>query len=150
MAKSAKKVSMFRPHERAKLMTVGPSLTRQEFKDECDINTIMRRYEKSGVVSHVRKSEPQYGDFVGIPDFQQSLNMLNAATESFMQLPARVRREFDNDPRQFVQFVEDPANLEKVREYGLANVPEPEAKPQRVEVVNQPIEKKEEAAKVVA
>ena len=36
--------------------------TKQEFRDECDINVLMERYEKSGVISHMNKATPQYLD----------------------------------------------------------------------------------------
>lgn len=118
--------------------TVGPSRTRQEFAEECDINTIMARYETHGVISHVNQREPMYIDLDNIPDLQAALDILETATASFMTLPAKVRKEFDNDPHQFIAFAEDPASLPKLREWGLAlpeKVPDP---PMRVEVVNAP------------
>lgn len=42
--------------------------TQQQFKDECDINEIMRRFGKTGQVpSNVRA--PMYGDFTEVGDF---------------------------------------------------------------------------------
>ncbi|QCQ84707.1 internal scaffolding protein [Blackfly microvirus SF02] len=113
-----------------------PSLTRQEFAAECDINTLMAQYEKTGVINHFNNGEPRYYDFEEMPDLQNSLHILAEATTAFMSLPAHVRKEFDNDPTKFIEFASDPKNLEKMREYGLAApAPEPE-KPQKVEIVN--------------
>lgn len=37
-------------------------LTRQSFKDECDINNIIKTYTDTGLVNHVAKSRPIYGE----------------------------------------------------------------------------------------
>lgn len=116
-----------------------PSLTRQEFKAECDINTIMARYETTGVISHIGKTTPQYVDVTGMPpDFASALAILADAEAAFSQLPAKVRREFDNDPVKFVEFAQDPANVDRMREWGLAEPLPPPAPVQKVEVVNPP------------
>lgn len=123
----------------------SPSLTRQEFAAECDINTLMAQYEKTGVINHFNSGQPQYYDFEAVPDLQQSLHIMRDATDAFMRLPAAVRKEFDNDPTLFVEFATDPKNLEKMREFGLAApAPEPE-KPQKVEIVNPPPAPKSDA-----
>lgn len=114
------------------------SLTRQEFADECDINNIMSKYQQVGVVSHINPAAPLYVDYSDAPDLVTALNMLRDADDQFMQLPAKVRREFDNDPVKFVEFASNEENIDKMREWGLAPpevVPEP---PMRVEVVNPP------------
>lgn len=114
------------------------SLTRQEFADECDINNIMAKYKTTGVLQHINATAPVYYDFSETPDLASALAMLREADEAFMRLPATARREFDNDPTKFVMFAEDPDNLPKMREWGLA---EPEKAPDpimKVEVVNPP------------
>lgn len=118
--------------------SVEPSLTRQEFAAECDINTLMAQYEKTGVINHFNSGTPQYFDFEDMPDLQQSLEIMRDATAAFMQLPAIVRKEFDNDPAEFVKFATDEKNADKLREWGLmAPPPEPE-KVQKVEIMNPP------------
>lgn len=99
----------------------GPSLTRQEFAEECDVNSIMARYERTGALPANHIGEPFYADFTQIPDdLMQSLRMFSEAEKAFMMLPASVRREFDNDPHAFVGFATDPNNLGQMREWGLA------------------------------
>lgn len=112
-----------------------PSLTRQEFAEECDINTIMARYEAGGAVSHVNKAQPMYMDMTAIPDLREALDIMRDATISFNSLPAKVRREFDNDPQKFVDYAQNPENLARMREWGLAAPAPVEALPMRVEVV---------------
>lgn len=118
------------------LVNEEPSLTRQEFADECDINSIMARYEKTGVISHVTPRQPMYVDYTAIPaDLAGTLAMLQLGEEAFMTLPASVRKEFDNNAINFVDFASDPKNLDQMREWGLAP-PEPQpASPVEVRIV---------------
>lgn len=97
-----------------------PSLTQQNFKNECDINFIMKRWEKTGELTHVRSNAPSYGDFSNLGDYQSSLNVVLAAQEAFDSLPAVVRNRFSNDPAMFVEFVQDPSNADAIVELGLA------------------------------
>lgn len=113
-----------------------PSLTRQEFAAECDINTLMAQYEKTGVINHFNRGAPQYVDFEAVPDLQTALHTLHEATAAFNNLPAIVRKEFDNDPVQFIEFATDPKNLDKMREYGLAAPLPPPERIQKVEITN--------------
>lgn len=117
-----------------------PSLTRQEFAAECDINTLMSQYEKTGLLpqSAVNNTEPRYLDVSDVPDLMSALNLLNAATEAFMALPAITRREFDNDPVKFIQYAENPENLDRMREWGLAPPKPQPAPPTEVKVVAMP------------
>lgn len=39
-----------------------PSLTKQSFKDECDINQIVAKFEKTGLVNHLARGVPQFAD----------------------------------------------------------------------------------------
>lgn len=122
------KYSFYIPHKRVPAEIGGPSLTQQEFMDECDINNIMDRYEKTGVISHVARREPRYLDLSDVPDFQSAMAFMHDAEAAFMSLPARVRKEFDNDAGKFVEFAGDPANLDQMRSWGLAP-PKPEPPP---------------------
>lgn len=137
--------SAYKPHERLSYEDKdGMSLTRQEFADECDINNIMARYENSGMLSHLQapNREPMYVDAWEIPDFRSAMDMMNVANAAFMSLPASVRREFDNDPALFVEFVEnrhsDEKATAKLKEWGLLAPEEVVPPPQRVEIVNPP------------
>lgn len=77
--------------------------TKSEFADECDINLIMARFRKTGVLPQsAHAAAARYGDFSQVPDFMQMQDKLIAANELFAALPAAVRKQFDNDPGQFV------------------------------------------------
>jgi phage internal scaffolding protein len=95
-----------------------PSLTKQSFRDECDINNILRQFNVTGELP-TGSVQPQYGDFSGITDYQSALNAVMAAQDSFLQLPAKVRAKFDNDPALFVEFASDEANRDEMKALGL-------------------------------
>lgn len=142
MAKEAKDYreglrSAYIPHERVSLDTGAVSCTRQEFAEECDINAIMARYEKVGGFLPPPVAEPRYLDLTQMPtDFQSAMHVMMEAENAFMSLPASVRFSFENDPARFVEFAMDGANLDKMREWGLAPAAAQEGPPMRVEVVN--------------
>jgi len=95
-----------------------PSLTKQSFRDECDINNILRKFNVTGQLP-AGSVQPQYGDFSGITDYQSALNAVMAAQDSFLALPAKIRSRFDNDPALFVEFASDEANKDEMRAMGL-------------------------------
>jgi len=104
-------------------MPKGESLTKQSFIDECDINKIIARFIKTGSDKGLQGSplsEKNYGDFSDVPDLIGLYERIHTAEESFMTLPPDVRRKFENDPLQFMEFASDPSNYDEMRELGLA------------------------------
>ncbi|QXP08049.1 MAG: internal scaffolding protein [Arizlama microvirus] len=97
-----------------------PDLAQQSDSRETDINFIVNTYAKTGQMPQ-RVEPAQYGDFSEITDFRDALERVNAAKEMFAGIPAKIRKEFDNDPGRFLAFANNPANAEKLVEYGLAN-----------------------------
>lgn len=98
------------------------SRTKQSMKAECDINNIMRKYQRTGAIAHVRQFGGQYGD-VSPVDFHEAMNTVLEAEKMFLALPATLRRRFDNDPAEFLRFVQDPATVEEQIELGLREAP---------------------------
>ena len=128
------KYGAYVPHADVSISAFDTSYTRQEFADECDINTIMKRYESAAIPSHVNPREPMYLDLTDVPDFQTALDRLRDADAAFMTLPATVRREFDNDPATFMEFAVKPDNLDQLREWGLAKPVEAPPEPMSVRI----------------
>lgn len=122
---------------RPKKVFTQESRAQQQFKDECDINSILRRFEKTRTLPIV-DTPPSFGDFSNVPSFTEALNLLNDARESFMDLSAVQRAHFDNDPAKFLDFCSNPANADKLVELGfmVRPAPTPEAPPQKVVIVN--------------
>lgn len=106
--------------------SVEPSLTKQEFKDDCDINRIVARFIQSGgtVLDSVNNLQAVYGDFSNIPDFTAMQAFVADAYSAFYQLPAELRYKFKNDPQKLIDFVNDPVNEAKAVELGLLAKPE--------------------------
>lgn len=95
-----------------------PSLAKQSFKEECDINTIVERFAITGELpTNVRM--PTYDDFTGVTDFHTAMNAIAKANEAFDAMPANVRARFHNDPAEFVDFCSSKDNLEEAKRLGL-------------------------------
>ena len=107
------------------------TLTQQHFKDECDINNILRQFNITGLLPESPLS-PRYGDFTGISDYHTALNQVIAAENEFMALPAQIRSRFDNDPAKLIEFLENSNNKDEAIKLGLVN--NTEELPQVVEV----------------
>lgn len=140
----AKKVAFYRPHDRAATaytgdlvdqvtgeVTTPPSMTKQSFVAECDINNIVKQYSVTGMVTHM-SAQAAKGSYADLPDpmeFQEALAVVEAAEKSFATLPAKVRDRFANDALGFLAFVEDPANKEELVKLGLAQAQAPAPAP---------------------
>jgi phage internal scaffolding protein len=98
------------------------SLAQQHYKDECDINNILRQFNLTGILPESPLS-PQYGDFTGIGDYHTALNQVIAAEDEFMTLPATLRARFENDPAQLIEFLDKPENKTEAIKLGLINKP---------------------------
>jgi len=96
---------------------------------ETDVNNIMRKYEKTGILTHVARYAGEYGDFSGVPDYKEGLERIMAANEMFDSLPARLRDRFGNDPAKFIDFATNPENLDELRTMGLAPMEAPHRNP---------------------
>jgi phage internal scaffolding protein len=107
--------------------------TEQHHKSECDIDTIIRKYDKTGLITHVNSAVAQYGDFTDVNEYQVSLNMVIDAQNAFNELPSAIRKKFGNDPGEFFEFATDPDNYDELVKLGLANAKEVEKPVENVE-----------------
>lgn len=92
--------------------------TKQSFKDECDINLIMKRYERTGVIDFINPRTSFYSDCPDL-DFQAAMQLVKDAKDRFAALPSNVRDRFGNDPGKLLQFLSDPSNREEAIKLGL-------------------------------
>lgn len=104
-----------------------PSMTRQSEKELCNVNNIMAKYEKTGLIDHFRNRPGEYGDFTNVQTYQDALNKIMLAENQFNALPADLRKRFDNDPVAFVEYVTNPENHESLAKMGLLEPIAPEA-----------------------
>lgn len=106
-----------------------PSLTRQADRDSCDINQIMARFQKTGMIDHVTRHQASYGDFTG-EDFKTSMDTITRAQTMFNELPSAAREKFHHDPAEFLDYVNgldltDAQTLDDLYEIGLREFPGP-------------------------
>lgn len=96
----------------------GERRTKSSFKAECDINNILARFQKTGAFDHMNKHEASYGFATG-QSFQEAVNTVNQAKQMFADLPSTLRIKFNHDPAAYLEFVQNPDNLEEMAELGL-------------------------------
>ncbi len=89
--------------------------TKQSFKNETDINAILKRAQKTGTISHLSRHEGRYADFSNF-NFAENLVMLTQGREIFDDLLTELRREFNQSPAEFFAYVNDPANVDRLGE----------------------------------
>lgn len=95
------------------LACADPSLAVQSQAEEADINVIVKRFGISGQLPQSVRL-PEYGDFEGPSDYHAAMNYVTEAQGAFLSLPAAIRAEFNNDPGEFLAYVEQPENREAV------------------------------------
>lgn len=116
----------YRKHDRV-LAEVGTrSRTLQDHKDECDINLILKQYQKTGIINHVQAARPTYEDLPDNIDYQQAMNTLLTAQEAFAGLPSKVRDHYGNDPERFLAAFYDSQQHDELRAFGLLKPTPPE------------------------
>lgn len=111
-----------------RVQTVNDDLemTKQSFKDECDINVILRDYSRSGVVRHLNEARARYADVTQVMDYDVALQVVMDAEAMFMALPAKTRKVFDNSPAKFLDAAHDPAKRDQLVAAGLIPAEKPE------------------------
>lgn len=106
-------------YENSVQCTAEEDRTQQQFKDECDINTIIKNYGVTGTVPQKQRT-PLVGDYTeAINDYQTALNTVMQADEAFMELPSAVRQRFDHSPQKLLEFVSDRENEAEAIKLGL-------------------------------
>lgn len=80
-----------------------PSRTQTSFAQDADINNIMARIERTGMVP-LSSIPPRFGDY---PDLSlaEALNLVAEANAEFAALPSRLREAFHNSPAVLAQFL---------------------------------------------
>lgn len=101
-----------------------PLITEQSHKSEVDINNIIRRHGVDMIAKAAALQAPnmRFDDVTG-NDFQEAMNIILKAEDSFNQLPSKIRKEFNNNPAEFLDFVQNPDNKDRMIELGLAEAP---------------------------
>lgn len=119
----------------------GEGKTKQSEAKACDINVIVKRFHKTGVLPIANRSA-FFADVSQMGDYVTVMGHIREASEAFERLPSKVRKQFDNNPGLFLDFCADPANRQEMVDMGLI---EDVGAVQDVPVDSQPAEKAEGA-----
>lgn len=97
----------------------GPLLTKQSFREACDINFIVKQHASTGVLTHLNPIQPTYGDNGPAIDLQASIQAVRDAQLEFDSLPAAVRQAAQNSPVQLLEMLGDEGAFQHLVEVGL-------------------------------
>lgn len=95
------------------------SRTKQSFVGETNINRIMEKYQRTGLVSHWARQQPRYGDFTNATDYLTAMQQVRNLEALFAELPSKIRNYCANDPAKLLELVYDPARKEEMKALGL-------------------------------
>lgn len=101
----------------------GPGLTRQDFKNECNVNKIVAKFSMNDLALGMQQNPGQYADLSSVGSYHESLIIVDRANETFAKYPSSLRKKFQNDIGKFLQFMDDPKNLEESQKLGLRPPP---------------------------
>lgn len=101
----------------------GPSLTKQEFKDEVDINNIINKALRGEFVRGA-VNPGFYDDVSAVGDYHDMQDRMLSINDEFMKMPPEIRARFHHDPSLLVEWVNNPINKAEAIELGLLE-PEP-------------------------
>jgi len=73
-------------------------MTRQSFKDECDVNNIVKTFTQTGMINHIPRTQPQYGDAPEIDFFEAARTQ--AAIRSQQEAGTLDLDELGQEPEQ--------------------------------------------------
>jgi phage internal scaffolding protein len=91
----------------------GPSLTKTDQAKHVEVNNIIKRYARTGVIDHLRRAEGVYADVSEIGSYQEAMQTVLEARESFEELPSGLRSRFGNDPAAFVDWATSATTAER-------------------------------------
>ncbi len=99
--------------------------TKQSFKRETDINVIVARFVKTGMISPeaMAKRQATFADVSLIGDFQECQNQIRDAHAAFMTLTPEIRSRFSNQPAELLDFMGKEENRAEAIELGIIAKP---------------------------
>lgn len=114
------------------LICKGERMVKRSFLKDADINFIMKKYQKSGLLVdplNPGSRRPMFGDFSNVGDFHALSGTIARVDREFGSLPASLRNRFGNDPHLLIEFLADSKNDEEAFKLGLKVRPKAEPKP---------------------
>lgn len=111
------------------------SRTKQSFRDQVNVNEIVKRALTSGQLDHVNHREPLFGDFSKSTDLKSQIDAVHQAEESFKTLSSGVRKAAQNKPHILLEMLASDTGCQELRDAGLVVNTEPPAPPAPAPVI---------------
>lgn len=108
----------------------GPKKTRQDAKDDCDINLIIQRHTRmyGSLPTLPTQGMQLYQDNTKVGDYRSALDRVIEAKKNFHRMDKKILKRFENNPDKLIEFIENPENIEEGKRLGLF-VSDPPAQP---------------------
>lgn len=90
------------------------SKTEQHHLESCNMQFIMSRAQKTGMIDHIRNDQPRYVDLVDKVDYLESMKVIAEANSVFESLPAKIRERFENRAENFLEYIQEEENVQKL------------------------------------
>lgn len=91
-----------------------PTMTKQEFKDDCDPTKILQKYQRTGIIEHANQYEPVFGDQSSMT-YHEAKELTANSESMFQDLPSSVRKEFNHDVGAYLDYISNPDNVESAK-----------------------------------
>lgn len=96
------------------------SMVQQSEAQIADINEIVARYQKTGILDHLSRHESSFGSITG-EQYKDYCDAIAQTNSLFEQLPSAAREFFQNDKAAFLDYVSDLTEdrRDQLAEFGL-------------------------------
>lgn len=103
--------------------TYCPSMAEQHTAHLTNINWLMEKYQPDELAAYLaarntHRQEILGHDFSAEPSLQEAKNIIYVSQQAFNLLPDSIRNQFRNHV-EFLKFIDNPANAEKMKAMGL-------------------------------
>jgi len=90
-----------------------------EFTKDCYVNRIVDRYMRTGRIN-MRNGVGMYADVTKLPlDYLKASEFVKRAENDFMRLNVNVRKRFNHNPQDLIDFLSDNKNRDEAVKLGL-------------------------------
>ena len=117
----------YSPSRKVQMIPKGESLTEQHHAESLDVHNVIKKYDRTGILSNVQKGKAMYGDFTKVNEYQDALDLVNNSKSLFNELPSDIREKFSNNAGEFFEWITNPANNSEAIELGLVKAPKGQA-----------------------
>ena len=86
----------------------GGSLTDQSFAASCNVNNIVRHYEKTGIDPYSDRLQNQIFGVATSTSYEEAMRHAAEVNSAFALLPSAERAKHDNNPQQWLDHAVEP------------------------------------------